>query len=292
MDSKFLKTFVTVAKHKSFTEAAKDLYIAQSAVSKQIRILEDELGVPLFIRESRFVDLTPAGKILYSEAVTILNQIDGAIDKVKQAIAEHSGKLNIGFFSIITAGLSDIIKCFRHFYPNILVNTDYYDFNVLTAGIENGSIDIAFSIAFELMHKFDLNYKTISPGYVSVVLPKDHPLAGNDVLRLSDLQNETYVAFQPDVTPSAHVAMQQYLKSRSFVPRKTVLTRSLESLLIQIQLGSGYTLMADHLFKELPMLRFIPLHEDDKPQFNQIDLVALWNKKNINPCIPIFLGMC
>ena len=78
MDSKLLRTFVAVANHGSFTGAAKELYIAQSAVSKHINQLERELGAQLFLRDTRMVRLTAAGEGFYRDSVDILRRMDAA----------------------------------------------------------------------------------------------------------------------------------------------------------------------------------------------------------------------
>lgn len=78
MDSKLLRTFVAVANHGSFTGAAKELYIAQSAVSKHINQLERELGAQLFLRDTRMVRLTAAGEGFYRDSLDILRRMDAA----------------------------------------------------------------------------------------------------------------------------------------------------------------------------------------------------------------------
>src|SRR5687768_209756 len=99
MDIRPLRYFISVAEHLNFTEAAKQLYVAQPAVSQQIAFLEKKLGVKLFHRNKHSVQLTNAGSIFLKDAIQLLKKLDESIENARQAEAGLIGTLNIGLLS-------------------------------------------------------------------------------------------------------------------------------------------------------------------------------------------------
>ena len=97
MNRNQLRYFVAAAESRSFTKAADQFFISQTAVTQQIRLLEEMLGCPLFDRSTRPVSLTPAGKAFLTEAKAILERMDQAIDRAHGASTGLSGSLRIGY---------------------------------------------------------------------------------------------------------------------------------------------------------------------------------------------------
>ena len=97
MNTNQLRYFVTAAECRSFTKAADQFYITQTAITQQIRALEDNLGVPLFDRSSRPISLTPAGSAFLSDARSILGRIDQAVNRIQEVSTGMVGTLRIGF---------------------------------------------------------------------------------------------------------------------------------------------------------------------------------------------------
>ncbi|WP_054635177.1 LysR family transcriptional regulator [Thalassobacillus sp. C254] len=101
MESRQLRHFVEVAVQKSFTKAAKQLHIAQPAVSKSVKNLEDEIGIPLFAREERTIQLTEEGKRLFAHATSILNQMEQAVLEMEELKGLKTGRVRIGLPSMV-----------------------------------------------------------------------------------------------------------------------------------------------------------------------------------------------
>ncbi|NTV90280.1 MAG: LysR family transcriptional regulator [Clostridiales bacterium] len=292
MDNKHLRTFVSVASHCSFTEASRELFIAQSAVSKQIQALEEELGIQLFIRDNRFVRLTAAGEIFHREAVGILEKIDDAVDRIHRLSKDISGTLNLGTFSIILTDLTALVRGFCVKYPNTQVSIDWYEFNHLIPNIENGNLDMGFTIAFQLMDKPALDYITLKKGTLFAAFSKEHPLAGRNELRLSDLKDMPFFTMNPQIAPNGYRAMQFFMKEQGFEPEVWRYHPSHESMLLQLQVHDAYSLLADHQFGGHPGLAFVPLAAEEQPSGNGFDLVGVYNPKNRNPCLSFFKKVC
>lgn len=118
MDIRQLRYFVTVAEEGQITRAAKRLNMAQPPLSQQLKLIEEELGTPLFYRNSRNVELTEAGTLLYQRAISILHQLEDALTEVKETGDGLRGQLSIGAAKTVAMNyLPERIKEFLNAYP-------------------------------------------------------------------------------------------------------------------------------------------------------------------------------
>lgn len=146
MNTNQLKYFVAVAQYRSFTKAANQYYISQTAITQQIRALEESMNVQLFNRSSRPVALTPAGRIFFLEAKAILERMETAVSKVKDASTGLVGTLRIGYTKgYERSDLSNKLRAFHLEYPNILLTCYRCDTDRLAAGLFNNEYDIIFT---------------------------------------------------------------------------------------------------------------------------------------------------
>ena len=137
--------FISVAEHGSFTKAAAQHYISQTAITQQIHALEENIGVKLLDRNSRPVTMTPAGKVFLKEARELLGKMDAALLHTREASTGLEGELRLGY----TKGYehSDLPKHLRRFhleYPSILISCYRHDTDKLAAGLLSGEYDIIF----------------------------------------------------------------------------------------------------------------------------------------------------
>ena len=117
-----LRYFVSVASCRSFSKAAECHYITQTAMTQQIKALEDRLDLELINRRKRPIELTPAGNVFYQEAKAILARVDEAVAKTQEASAGAVGAIRIGYEKgYERSDLSDRLRAFHRAYPNILV---------------------------------------------------------------------------------------------------------------------------------------------------------------------------
>lgn len=142
-----LRTFVVVCESMSFTQAAKQLYISQPAVSRQIASLEDEMGVPLFERSHSAIQLTTAGAHLARHLRPIVEHLDALLNQVHEIGTGQTGSLVIGLLldQAIDQRVSRALQWFRHSH-NINITIYRYDLMTLLSNLKNGTIDLAISI--------------------------------------------------------------------------------------------------------------------------------------------------
>lgn len=291
MDSKLMKTFVAVANHSSFTGAAKELYIAQSAVSKQIAQLEKDLDVQLFHRDTRMVRLTPTGEMFYRASVDILDRMESAIDALKDASDSGQGILSAGAFSVLSGEIIRLMRKFSSKYPFVEVSLDWYEFGDLVRRVEDGTLDIGFTIAFAVSDKTQLRSKSIERGRMSVMVGSNSPLAGCKELSLKDLSNRPYFTMRPDVTPDGYMNIMRFFSDNNFVPNHIQQYTSHESSILQLQLhDEAFGLMGEYEYRNHPGIVFIPLVEQAQPDNDCFDLVAVWRAKNQNSYISKLLA--
>lgn len=147
MQLRQLQYFVAVAEQLNFRKAAERLYVTQPLLSKQISELEDEIGYPLFIRNTRSVSLTPAGEVMLSEANKLIRQADSLLFSVQNAAkyGNDYGILHVGYEESFSQHmLAQILNQLRMEYPGIEVNIQRFTSNEIKKALQEGIIDIGF----------------------------------------------------------------------------------------------------------------------------------------------------
>src|SRR5215475_15690071 len=120
MEFRHLRSFVAVAEELHFGRAAARVHIVQPALSRQIRALEDEIGIRLFERDRRRMALTPAGTAFLDEARSLLEHADRAVEAARRADRGELGSLRIAYVpAMVSTGLPEIVRSFRQRYPGV-----------------------------------------------------------------------------------------------------------------------------------------------------------------------------
>jgi DNA-binding transcriptional LysR family regulator len=188
MDTARLTIFREVATLGSFTAAAKALRYTQSAVSRQIAVLEDDLGVALFDREARGVRLTEEGRTLLTHAEAVLDRLDVARREIAALRELDGGRLRIGAFPTAGAVLvPHAMAAFHHDHPNVQLSFSDGLSARLADRLRAGDLDVVvLGGTAEGRHLFD------DPLFVA--LPGKHRLAGRETVRLAELSDEDWIA--------------------------------------------------------------------------------------------------
>lgn len=196
MDIKHLYYFIAVAEELHFSKAAKRLNIAQPPLSQQIRNLENELGVELFNRSKRHVELTVAGEILKKNTYNIIEEINKVQEEVKYVYDGKKGVLKVGFTGSVTFDLlPKLIKTYEVEYPNINIQLRQLTTSDQIAALKEGSIDLGILVT--PINEDDLTSINLYQERFIAILPKDHPL----VLKNHPLTAEELVQYPLIVPP-------------------------------------------------------------------------------------------
>lgn len=204
MELRHLRYFVTVAEELHFRRAAERLYIVQPALSKQISLLESELGLKLLDRDRRHVTLTEAGRVFLDEAISVLARADAAKSRAKGVSNGEAGHLSIGF---IQPALADLLpralRRFRREYPGVRIRLAELTSRQAIEQTSSRTVHCAFTrLPVEL--RDDLAYLPVSEQDVNLVLPEGHPLTEKDKIAVEDLVDEELILIDRRVEPALH----------------------------------------------------------------------------------------
>ncbi|MEG1454287.1 MAG: LysR family transcriptional regulator [Comamonas sp.] len=145
MDLRQLKYFVAVARERNFTRAAEQLHMAQPPLGRQIQLLEEELGVPLLLRNSRPLRLTEAGRFLFEQAVQVLNRIDQMAAETRRLGLNQQGTLSIGFVpSTLYGGVPILLRKLRQQHPKLDIRLVELSSIQQVEALRTGRIDLGF----------------------------------------------------------------------------------------------------------------------------------------------------
>jgi LysR family transcriptional regulator, benzoate and cis,cis-muconate-responsive activator of ben and cat genes len=199
MDLRQLRYFVAVAEELHFSRAAARLNLAQSALSAQIRSLEEEVGGPLLHRSTRRVSLTPAGESLLSDARELLASSDVAMRRARALALGELGVLRIAALGPAPGGiLAPVLDRFGTRHPRVRVEMRTLAFSELVEGLRSGRADIAF--LYEPIDEPDLITTPLLTEPRVAVLSASHRLAGRESVTPGDLRGETFIT-HPDSVP-------------------------------------------------------------------------------------------
>ena len=291
LDIRQLRYFIAVAKYLSFTEAANQLYVAQSAISQQIADLEEKMGVKLFKRSKRSVELTPAGAVFLKEAEEIVEKMAEAVDKARQTENGIIGSLNIGFLSVhVKDFLPGIIKAFRARYPKVELNLNHYPSQMIKEGLEKNDLDIGFAIPSGLHRIEGIQIRTVHRSPYCAVMHRNHPLAHRSSIHMAELSHEPFVIHNRHDSPvGSYDHIVRLCQQSGFAPHVVSHPRFVDSVLVLVEseIGIG-VLPSDFEAYASPQIRFVPI---EGVEDNHFELAIAWKETNMNPSVALFLDL-
>ncbi|MFE3444903.1 LysR family transcriptional regulator [Nocardia sp. NPDC059180] len=199
VDTRLLRYFAVVADEGNLSRAAERLYVSQPSLTKQIRRLEELLGVPLFVRSRAGMTLTEPGQVLARSVPSLLVDWQRVVTEVKTAAAEHARVLRVGFLaSAANEATPDIIGAFSELRPGWRVEMRQSSWWDPTAGLAAGDVDVALlRVPFPGQESWGIEVLLTEPR--GVMLPSTHPLAGAETIAFPQLWDEPFIA-APDTT--------------------------------------------------------------------------------------------
>lgn len=197
MDIRHLQYVVEVARSKSFTKAAETLHISQPTVSKTIRNLENELGIEIFVRDNKQVELTDSGHVIYTHARHILHSFDNLTSELSDLTRLKRGRIRIGLPPMVGAKFfPGVMSSFRERYPGIMLEMVEDGSKKIEAGVEDGTLDagaVLMPAGGETLESFPfVNEK------LKLVVHPSHPLSGRKQAALAELAEESIISFRED----------------------------------------------------------------------------------------------
>jgi len=275
------KYFLAVAEDLHFRKAAERLYISQPGLSRQIKQMEDELGVKLFRRHNRKVELTEAGKYLQKELTYNFKQLDDIVAHAKLLNEGTEGHLNLGYVgSAMQMVIPNLLLEFRKVHPNILFKLNEMDNNKQIQSLLNQEIDIGF-VRMEHLPR-GLEMKPVFEDTFSLVLPKEHWFNEENFKDLSQLKNEPFILFDASYSESYFEKVMQIFDNSGFSPLVSHNTVNASSIFRLVENNFGVSIVPTSLKLGYNLnIKFIELK--NIPQRTTLKIV--WNIKNTNPAM-------
>lgn len=243
MDSRQLRYFATVARERNFTRAAEALHIAQPPLSRAIAQLEEEFGLALFDRASRPLALTDAGKVLFEQAIQVLDRMDEISAVAARLRGAEQTRLRIGFVASTLYGyLPEVVRRYREVRPQVeLILLEMTTIEQLAA-LKEGRIDIGIGrIAFT---DHAIERTLLRNEILSVALPIAHPLsARTGTLRLAELADDTLVIYPKQPRPSYADQVLAVFRERDVRPRAIQEVRELQTALGLVAAAAGFCIV-------------------------------------------------
>lgn len=287
MNSTQIQCFLKAAQNLNFTVSAAEMFISQPAFSHNISALESEWGVELFIRDNKRKDtmLTPAGTVLYEGLSNLSDQFDTLLQKAQSIHQGKTGTLRIGLIGAdrIDERTLVLFDRFQEKYPNVDLLLRRGSHSELIKWLFDKTLDLAFSLKLDVIDKDWLDFSELYSMESVLIFNTKHPLAKKDGLSLSDFRDETFVNVSASESPILNAMLKQECEKAGFTP-KVLVAPDVNAQLLYLESGKGVAVGSiNNTAGFNPRITMVRL-EDLKP----LELVVAWNRKNTNPCIPLF----
>ncbi len=242
MELRHLRYFVAVAREQSFTRAARTLHIAQPPLSRQIQQFEEELGVELINRNSRPAYLTEAGRLLYEQAIQVLDRIEEMRAMVRRLKEAERGRFGIGFVgSTLYGKLPEVIRRYRAARPGVEAALVELTSLEQIAALKENRIDVGFG---RIPHDDPgITRHLLRNERLIAVLPLGHPLDRPGPLRLRDLADEPLIVYPRAPRPSYADQVLALFRAQDITLRSVTEVRELQTALGLVAAQAGMTLV-------------------------------------------------
>lgn len=290
MISRNLLAFVAVAEELHFGRAAQRLHISQPPLSQQIRQFEEEIGASLFVRTTRSVQLTPAGRLLLDRAHKLMSESEAALHAVKRHAQGDAGVVKLGFtHSSVYRVLPAILRIFREKYPEVVLELRQTTSDLLLADVKSGELDVALLRFSPSMASDELATMVVQREPVVLVMPVGHEFSQLQAVPVSALHETPWIGYEPQGARYFHELESSILASVGARPAVQHLSL-LPTLLALVEAGMGTAVVPHSAVQdgtgryEWRRLKSLPGH---KP-FGAV-LSCVWRQDVGNPAVQHFV---
>lgn len=281
MELRHIRSFLVLSEKLHFGKAAESLFIVQPALTKQIKELEDHLGVKLFYRTKRMVALTPEGEYFKSQADQIMNMADVLKKEIRSIGDGTKGEIKIGYVgSCIHTFLPGFLDLIATKYPDIHWYLNEMTTEVQEKEIREGTLDLAF--LRNPLFNSDISGKVVFSEPFAVVIPKNHPCSEITDKELHLLQNEKFILPTPNDGKTYHHVQLSIFENAGFAPRIAHESVHGHTVLKMVEHNFGISVLPLS-FQQFAgdLVKFIVL--ENIPQKSEISMI--WKIGNRNPCL-------
>lgn len=287
LEMRHLNYFKVLATELHYKRASELLFISQSALSQQIKQLEQILKVTLFDRSNKKVVLTDAGRLFHRDVQQIMNKVETAVVHLKLYKEGNTGQIGIGFVaSAMESVLPGLLKNFNTDCPNIKFQLDELSNSDQLIALQNEAIDLGFMRSNHLPDGFT-SQKVYTETF-SLVLPSKHPMTSTKFKNIGQLKDEFFILFPNEQSQFYYQQILSLCADQGFTPKVAHRSIHAPTIFRLVENGMGLSIIPTSLASgSNPNIKFIELK--GIPQ--QTSLYAVWKKENSNPAFPYLLEM-
>lgn len=284
-----LAVFLTVCETLHVARAAEKLDIAQPALSQQIKALEEALGVQLFYRRKRGIDLTSAGRACQEAAQRLLKGHHNLIDQVRSIARGEMGHLVLGHVGSALAGriFPDHLQRMGQHFPEVKITLAEKSISDLVAAVAKQDIDVALVRDLETVPSICITRRYLTEK-LFILLPENHVLASRTGLSIQEIYAIPLIGFQdPDEVGIAHI-IQKIAEKNGIFLNPTWKVTNISGIFGMVHAGFGLSIVAESVTELLPAgLIALPLNELDAVS----TLSLLWNRERVSPVLQKFIEL-
>lgn len=284
-----VKCFLEVARCLNFTKAAKNLFISQSNISRQIASFEEEIDLALFDRNTKGVKLTLQGQMLAESLSEMSNEWELVLARAKNSVKKFSGCITVGCQTHIKCNsyLSQVLSGFREIRPEIQIIKERSTQKKLLEGMKNDYYDAILIADHDAKSLQDVEKATLYYSRVGIVVHKKHPLFYKKEVSLADFRDSAFLRYLPVELEREEDYIFNICKYFGFEPKIIAQFDDFEEFLFSVEMGEGVALVFEETEVISNMnLRFIPINEDVPQKYLPMQLTR--KIKNNNPALKDF----
>lgn len=280
-----LKYFYNVAQTCNFTKSAEELYVSQSAISRQIKELEDDFGVALFTRTNRDLLLTEAGQVLFDEIRLFFSKEKELYQKVRAAAFGVQPKLNIGFMGIQPAfHIPAIVNKMALEIPGLGIHLRRYNWDDIIPALNGSEIDIGLRLRMGTFCEPECNHHILDTDFPAMVVSARHPAASQETADLDAFLDDEILILSPKDSAVPHEYTQKLFRQYGLTPKHYTEYDQVESILMLIHSDAGVSLLSRFAaIDQFPDLKVVKI-----ANVEPLHLELIWKRENTNPYIETF----
>jgi DNA-binding transcriptional LysR family regulator len=271
MQLRTLRAFVEVVRQGGFSQAAKVVFATQSTVSKAVRQLEDEVGVPLLDRIGHRSVMTVAGEVVFRRALKILAEHEDLTTELSELQGLSRGALRLGLPALSSNTFAPLFAVYRERYPGIDIRLVEHGSGRLEEILRAGEIDVAASL---LPVSDDFEWQEVQRERLMVLVSAGHTLARQPQVDLPDLRNEPFLLFEPGFALNRLIL--DACRKRGFEPTVAARSSQVDFIVELVATGLGVAFLPQSMAEKRnhPSVRRILLDEPNA----EWQLVMIWRR--------------
>ena len=289
MELRHLRYFVAVAEEENVSRAALRLHVSQPALSRQIRDLEAELGFLLLERSAKSVRLTEAGSVFLTEARSVLERAEAAVNAARAVATGESGELHVGYAPSLTARiLPKALRAFQAELPKVRVRLHDLSTEEMLTELRQGKLQIALLVRPSAAMLRGLQFEDLARDSLRLAVAPKHPLARKHKITLAEAAREPLITYGRKNYPEYHEFLAATFATTKSKLRIAEEHESVTSLIASVEAGGGVALVSESIGCIAgPRLKLLPI----APAPEGLIVGAAWSKSGLTAAAERFLKL-